>query len=115
MSVLGQPSVLYLRRSQPPSRYQPSSPSSAIFASTSSSLYGWSFSSVAMALPPWSGLHHRAAVDVDGLPGDEGRRGRRQVHRRGGDVRRGAPAPERGGLRDGAPEPRVGLLAERRL
>src|SRR3954453_12137247 len=46
ISVCGQPSVLYLRRSQPPSRYQPSSPCSAIFASTSSSVYGGSFSLV---------------------------------------------------------------------
>src|SRR3954471_6930433 len=48
MRVLGQPSVLYFRLSQPPSRYQPSRPSSTIFASTSSSVYGLSFSSVAM-------------------------------------------------------------------
>src|SRR3954453_13205677 len=48
MSVLGHPSVLYLRRSQPSSRYQPSRPCSAIFASTSSSEYVVSFSSVAM-------------------------------------------------------------------
>jgi hypothetical protein len=49
MSVLGQPSVLYLRRSQSPSRYQPSRPCSWIFASTSSSLYGLSFAVVSMA------------------------------------------------------------------
>src|SRR5919199_5768641 len=48
MSVLGHPSVLYLRRSQPSSRYQPSRPCSAIFAYTSSSLYVFCFSSVAM-------------------------------------------------------------------
>src|SRR5919199_2531136 len=47
MSVLGHPSVLYLRRSHPSSRYQPSRPCSAIFASTSSSVYVF-FSSVAM-------------------------------------------------------------------
>src|SRR3954467_14123663 len=48
ISVLGQPSVLYLRLSQPPSRYHPSRPCSAIFASTSSSEYGLSFSCVTM-------------------------------------------------------------------
>src|SRR3954451_14224738 len=48
ISVLGHPSVLYLRRSQPPSRYQPSRPSSTILASTSSSVYGLSFSLVTM-------------------------------------------------------------------
>src|SRR5215210_3834620 len=48
MSVLGHPSVLYLRLSQPSSRYQPSRPCSAIFASTSSSVYVLGFSSVAM-------------------------------------------------------------------
>src|SRR3954447_5702408 len=48
ISVLGHPSVLYLRRSQPPSRYQPSRPSSTIFASISSSEYGSSFSFFAM-------------------------------------------------------------------
>src|SRR5919205_1744085 len=48
MSVLGHPSVLYLRRSQPSSRYQPARPCSAILASTSSSLYVLGFSSVAM-------------------------------------------------------------------
>src|SRR3954469_13992280 len=48
ISVVGQPSVLYLRLSQPPSRYQPSSPCSRIFASTSSSEYGLSCSCVAM-------------------------------------------------------------------
>src|SRR6188472_596941 len=56
MRVLGQPSVLYLRRSQPPSRYQPSSPCSAILASTSSSVYGLSFSLVSdMCVPPFQG------------------------------------------------------------
>src|SRR5918995_1796465 len=49
MSVVGQPSVLYLRRSQSPSRYQPSRPSSWILASTSSSLYGLSFAVVSTA------------------------------------------------------------------
>src|SRR5919198_1335551 len=50
MSVVGQPSVLYLRRSQPSSRYQPSRLCSSILASTSSSLYGLSLSFTAMAI-----------------------------------------------------------------
>src|SRR4051794_25646272 len=49
MSVVGQPSVLYLRRSHPSSRYQPSRPRSPILASTSSSVYGFSFTATATA------------------------------------------------------------------
>src|SRR4029079_18279376 len=95
ISVLGQPSVEYLRRSQPPSRYQPSRPSSAIFASTSSSEYGFSLSLVAMGP-----LHHNATVDVDGLSRDERRLRGGQIERRRGDVGRGPPAAQRRRLLD---------------
>src|ERR671930_803415 len=116
MSVLGQPSVLYFRRSHPSSRYQPSRPCSAIFASTSSSLYVLGFSSVAMGNRLLSeALHHNASVDVDGLSGDESRRRRGQVQRRRGDVPRGPPALHWRRLRHLAPEVLVGLLAERGL
>lgn len=43
--TLGQPSVLYLRRSQPSSKYQPSSPGSRIFVATCSSEYVGSLAS----------------------------------------------------------------------
>src|SRR3954463_1890332 len=118
MRVLGQPSVLYFRRSQPSSRYQPSRPSSAIFASTSSSVYGVSFSRVAMGsrlLGDGVPLHHSAAVDVECLPGHERRRRRGQVQRRRCDVRGRPPPAERRGVRHRAPEPWVGLLPECRL
>src|ERR671911_2875382 len=104
MSVVGQPSVLYLRRSHPSSRYQPSRPCSSIFASTSSSVYGLGFTSVSIRSPPSRTLHHNAAVDVDGLPGDESRLGRREPERGRGDVLRPAPARERRGFRDRAVE-----------
>src|SRR4051794_1602701 len=65
MSVVGQPSVLYLRRSQPSSGYQPARPSSLIFASPPSSVYVLSFP--AMGSPPEKALHHSPAVGVDGL------------------------------------------------
>src|SRR3954469_17583063 len=112
MSVLGQPSVEYLRRSQPPSRYQPSRPCSAIFASTSSSEYGLSFSLVTMGDPSFTPLHHNATVDVDRLPGDERRLGRGEPQRRRRDVRRRPPARHWRRVRDGAPELLVRRLAE---
>src|SRR4051794_41830347 len=102
MSVVGQPSVLYLRRSHVPSRYQPSRPCSAILASTSSSVYGLSFSFVDMR-----SLHHNATVDIDGLTGDEPRLRRGEIHGRGGDVGGRSPATQRGRLRPRAAE---GLL-----
>src|SRR3954454_14210269 len=111
MSVLGQPSVLYLRRSQPPSRYQPSRPCSAILASTSSSVYGLSFSFVSAM----RSLHHNAAVDVDGLAGDERGLRRGEIERRGGDVLRPAPASQRGRLRHLAAEVVRGAAREGRL
>src|SRR5439155_16603401 len=50
MSVCGQPSVLYFLRSQPSSRYQPVSFSSAIFAAISASEYVRSFGFAMMHL-----------------------------------------------------------------
>src|SRR5215207_3704558 len=116
MSVLGQPSVLYLRLSQPSSRYQPSRPCSAIFASTSSSVYVLGFSSVATGNRLLTrALHHNATVDVYRLPGDERRLGGSQIQRRCGDVRRSSPAAQRSRLRHRAPELVVRLLRERGL
>src|SRR5689334_5463040 len=112
ISVLGQPSVEYLRRSQPPSRYQPSRPCSAIFASTSSSEYGLSFSLVTMGDPSFTPLHHNATVDVDRLPGDEGRLGGGEPQRRRRDVRGRPPPPERRRVGDGAAERLVRPRAE---
>src|SRR5919108_3361543 len=104
MSVVGQPSVLYLRRSHPPSRYQPSRPRSWILASTSSSVYGLGFASVSMRSPPSRALHHNAAIDVDGLTGDEPGLGGYEPERGRGDVFGPAPACERRGFRDRAVE-----------
>src|SRR5919108_1845693 len=112
MSVVGHPSVLYLRRSHPSSRYQPSRPCSWIFASTSSSVYGLGFTSVSIRSPPSRPLHHNAAVDVDGLTRDERGLGRRQPERGGGDVLGPPPACERRGFCDRAVEVGVGLLGE---
>src|SRR5712692_6991240 len=50
MSVVGQPSVLYLRRSQPSSRYQSFKPSSAILDWISSAVYTLSLSSAMIDL-----------------------------------------------------------------
>src|SRR4051794_1900353 len=104
ISVLGQPSVLYFRLNQPPSRYQPSRPCSMILASTCSSEYGLSFSRVAMGDRLLLGaLHHTPPVDVDGLPGHErgGRRG--EVDGRLRAVGRRPPPPQRRRLRHRLP------------
>src|SRR5262245_36494075 len=50
MRVVGQPSVVYLRRSQPSSRYQPSSLASAILAGMSASGMTGTFFEVMMCL-----------------------------------------------------------------
>src|SRR5215208_1543433 len=94
MSVDGQPSVLYLRRIQSPSRYHSSRPCSLSFASISSGSYVVGLALASMGIPP-SGhpsLHHDAAVDVDGLSGDECGLGRGEVERRGRHILGTAPA-----------------------
>src|SRR4051794_8702473 len=115
ISVVGQPSVLYLRRSQPSSRYQPSRPCSLILASTSSSVYGLSLSFTTIAIASLKRLHQNAAVDVDGLTGDERRPRRGEPERGRGDVLRPAPTPQRRGVRDRAAELAVGFPRKARL
>src|ERR687889_1222180 len=116
MRVVGQPSVLYLRRSHPPSRYQPSRPFSWILASTSSSVYGLGFTPVSTAIASLErSLHHNATVDIDGLTGDERGLGRREPEGGPSDVVRPAPASERRGLGDRPAEVAVRLARKRGL
>jgi hypothetical protein len=54
MSVVGQPSVLYLRRIQSPSRYQSSRPASLSLASISSGSYVLGLALASMEIAPFA-------------------------------------------------------------
>src|SRR5207237_2050900 len=95
MSVVGQPSVLYVRRIQPSSYHQPGK--SLSLASIWASEYVGSFAAMEA---PWSGLDDAAAVDRQHLAGHVARRVGSEVHGRMGDVVRRAPAAQRDRLRD---------------
>src|SRR5881392_2297773 len=90
MSVLGQPSVLYVRRIQPSSYHQPGKSLSlaSIWASES-------VGSFAAMAAPWSGLDDAPAVDRQHLAGHVARRVGSEVHRRVGDLLRRTPAAQR--------------------